>query len=99
MHALVVYKLHVKSTKATEQIVHLATFFKMILYNKQEALHLGRSRLLKISSSVKFVNTLEVVSTRPDVVKRTLRGVLDSVVVLLPELRYRQSFIVPNNKR
>lgn len=47
---------------------------------------MGRFRLLKVSSSVEIVNTLEVVSTRPDVVKRALRSVLDSVVVLLSEL-------------
>lgn len=80
-----VYKLHVKSLKATKRL-SVKPHFKIILYNKRYALPSGRLRLLKISSSIEIINALEVVCTGPNVVKGTLRSVLDSVVVLFSEL-------------
>jgi hypothetical protein len=53
-----------------------------------------RDRALQVGASVELIHTLEVVCARPDVLDGALGSILDSVVVLLPELpcqRHRPS--------
>ena len=78
-------------------------FYSVALYQvglvpegQQRCRRPASSHLLRIRSPEDIIDPFEVIRPRPDVVDRSLWGILDSIVIVLPQLFTMKMSMIPN---